>query len=590
MIAQAQFTIADLSDATAEVIVGTQAAATNAWTGNASFSELRDGQTILYWLPFAGTSSNATLNLTLSNGQTTGAVPVYINGTTRCTTHVAVGNITLMTYRVNTPIAGSGSYTGWWINRNQDTTTNYYDRINYKASVTAVGAIAAGKLGVFNSAGKLMLLSTTAFDVTKPILYVGTAYTTSKLTQTNNYISWGTAFSLASTVSGFSGTAGATVYIKGTLNGSMFTPAAGVLTTTVPTTVDGYTYILLGLMSTTVNAVLAPEHPMFRYYNGGFKAISQIAYEAFLTAEEAQEAIDSLAVGGRNYILGSGTETASSAALIARYALSEPMVAGKEYTVSLMLTPMEDYAGLTIRTSEGDQTLATIDLSGATRQTVQATFIAQYADGKCPDDAPDNADVLIYRKPASAGTASTIIHQIKLEKGNRATDYTAAPEDAEEVLEQKLSSVRAQISTEADSIRSEVQATYSLASDMTQVTQQVSTLSEQTQSNYTWAVTRINQLQQDLTSAHEATEDELAIFRTYMSFDEQGLVIGKTGNPFTFRVVNDRLAFYMNDTEVAYLSNNKLYVTQAEILTKLIIGRFAFEPQANGNLSLIYNG
>ena len=590
MIAQAQFTIADLSDATPEVIVGTQAAATNAWTGNASFSELRDGQTILYWLPFAGTSSNATLNLTLSNGQTTGAVPVYINGTTRCTTHVAVGNITLMTYRVNTPIAGSGSYTGWWINRNQDTTTNYYDRINYKASVTAVGAIAAGKLGVFNSAGKLMLLSTTAFDVTKPILYVGTAYTTSKLTQTNNYISWGTAFSLASTVSGFSGTAGATVYIKGTLNGSMFTPAAGVLTTTVPTTVDGYTYILLGLMSTTVNAVLAPEHPMFRYYNGGFKAISQIAYEAFLTAEEAQEAIDSLAVGGRNYILGSGTETASSAALIARYALSEPMVAGKEYTVSLMLTPMEDYAGLTIRTSEGDQTLATIDLSGATRQTVQATFIAQYADGKCPDDAPDNADVLIYRKPASAGTASTIIHQIKLEKGNRATDYTAAPEDAEEVLEQKLSSVRAQISTEADSIRSEVQATYSLASDMTQVTQQVSTLSEQTQSNYTWAVTRINQLQQDLTSAHEATEDELAIFRTYMSFDEQGLVIGKTGNPFTFRVVNDRLAFYMNDTEVAYLSNNKLYVTQAEILTKLIIGRFAFEPQANGNLSLIYNG
>ena len=47
MIAQALFTIADLSDAVAEVIVGTQTAATNAWEGNASFSELRDGQTIL---------------------------------------------------------------------------------------------------------------------------------------------------------------------------------------------------------------------------------------------------------------------------------------------------------------------------------------------------------------------------------------------------------------------------------------------------------------------------------------------------------------------------------------------------------------
>ena len=66
--------------------------------------------------------------------------------------------------------------------------------------------------------------------------------------------------------------------------------------------------------------------------------------------------------------------------------------------------------------------------------------------------------------------------------------------------------------------------------------------------------------------------------------------IGKSGNPFTFRVVNDRLAFYMNDTEVAYLSDNKLYVTQAEILARLQIGKFAYEPQSNGNLSVIYTG
>ena len=125
---------------------------------------------------------------------------------------------------------------------------------------------------------------------------------------------------------------------------------------------------------------------------------------------------------------------------------------------------------------------------------------------------------------------------------------------------------------------------------MSQVREQVSTLAEQTESNYTWSVTRINQLESDLNAATEATEEQLGILRTYMTFGEDGLIIGKTGNPFTFRVVNDRLAFYMNNTEVAYLSNNKLYVTQAEILSKLIIGKFAFEPQSNGNLSLIYNG
>ena len=100
----------------------------------------------------------------------------------------------------------------------------------------------------------------------------------------------------------------------------------------------------------------------------------------------------------------------------------------------------------------------------------------------------------------------------------------------------------------------------------------------------------LQELQQDMENGQEATEEQLDVIRNYMTFGENGLIIGKSGNPFTFRVVNDKLSFYMNDSEVAYLSNNKLYVTQAEILTKLIIGRFGFEPQENGNLSLVYNG
>ena len=182
------------------------------------------------------------------------------------------------------------------------------------------------------------------------------------------------------------------------------------------------------------------------------------------------------------------------------------------------------------------------------------------------------------------------LDNLKLEHGHRATDWTAAPEDEEEEIESKLADIHARISNTGDSIRQEVQANYALASDMSQIAQTVGTLSEQSENNYTWAVTRVNQLQSDLNSSRQATEDELAVMRTYMTFGEDGLSIGKTGNPFTFRVVNDRLAFYMNDTEVAYLSNNKLYVTQAEILTRMIIGKFAFEPQSNGNLSLIYKG
>lgn len=307
-------------------------------------------------------------------------------------------------------------------------------------------------------------------------------------------------------------------------------------------------------------------------------------------AISVEKALEGVSVGGRNYVLNSGSESTGTADLIARYSLAEAMEEGETYSISLSIS-MLDLSRITVRTSEGDKVLATIRLDDVDTQTVNASFTAEYASGKTPDDNPDYGDILIYRDPTGdADPETTTVHWVKLEKGSMATDYTAAPEDGEASLEQKLASVRAQISTEGDSIRQEVQANYALASDMSQVKSQMGTLSEQSESNFTWAVTRINQMQQDMETAQEATEEQLAVFRTYMTFDEDGLIIGKTGNPFTFRVVNDRLTFYMNDTEVAYLSNNKLYVTQAEIISKLIIGRFAFEPQTNGNLSLIYNG
>lgn len=303
-----------------------------------------------------------------------------------------------------------------------------------------------------------------------------------------------------------------------------------------------------------------------------------------------EKALEDMSVGGRNYVLNSDSESTSTTDLLARYVLSEPMAENEQYALSLSLSK-GSHSQITIRTSDGDQLLSTIQLGDERPQTVSTSFKAAYASGKTPEDQLDYGDLLIYREPVeNVDSDAATIHWVKLEKGSMATDYTAAPEDSDAKLDQRLSSVRSQISAEGDRIRQEVQANYALASDMSQVKSQVGTLTEQSENNFTWAVTRINQMQKDMESAQEATEEQLAVFRTYMSFGEEGLIIGKTGNPFTFRVVNDRLTFLMNDTEVAYLSNNKLYVTQAEIISKLIIGRFAFEPQANGNLSLIYNG
>ena len=148
----------------------------------------------------------------------------------------------------------------------------------------------------------------------------------------------------------------------------------------------------------------------------------------------------------------------------------------------------------------------------------------------------------------------------------------------------------AQIALTAEQIRSEVRRDYATADQVGQMNETLSTLAEQSENNFTWTVTKVNEIIEDAAASDSLTREQLNLIHTYMRFGEDGLTIGKDGNPLTFRVVNDRLAFYMNDTEVAYLSDNKLYVTQAEILARLQIGKFAYEPQSNGNLSVIYTG
>lgn len=76
----------------------------------------------------------------------------------------------------------------------------------------------------------------------------------------------------------------------------------------------------------------------------------------------------------------------------------------------------------------------------------------------------------------------------------------------------------------------------------------------------------------------------------YIRFVDGEIIVGVEGDPFEVRIANDRIRFTQNGVEVAYVSNSKLYITNAQILNRLDIGNFAFIPRDNGNMSLIYNG
>lgn len=249
------------------LVTGTQTAATSSWTGVLdSVSELYDGLTINYWLPYAGVSS-ATLNLTLSGGTTTGAINLYYGGTTRLTTHYGAGNIIQLTYRINANINGA-PYTGWWAKANYDTSDNYTHR-RYGVYKIGVGAIAANTIVAYDANGYIVNALTTNFDINQSILWCGTAYSANASGSNANIYEAHYNVSIAGT--GFSGmTLYNPLFLKGTLYNNMFT-AVG-LTQTMPTSEDNFIYILVGAPQNTTNTIqFFFKNQLFTYVDGAFR-------------------------------------------------------------------------------------------------------------------------------------------------------------------------------------------------------------------------------------------------------------------------------------------------------------------------------
>lgn len=118
-------------------VIGTQAAATNVWTGSlpTNVTDYYNGLTIDYFLPFAGNSSGATLNL---GGK--GAKPVYVgNGNSAVTNHYPQYSVIHLTYIVNSALnSGNGC---WKATAYQNST--YYYTTAYSGTAAGTAAKAA---------------------------------------------------------------------------------------------------------------------------------------------------------------------------------------------------------------------------------------------------------------------------------------------------------------------------------------------------------------------------------------------------------------------------------------------------------------
>lgn len=182
------------------------------------------------------------------------------------------------------------------------------------------------------------------------------------------------------------------------------------------------------------------------------------------------------------------------------------------------------------------------------------------------------------------------IRNIKLEKGNKATDWTPAPEDVDNDLATTNNNVSnlihtttdlsAQLNVTKQSIQSNVSEISQIQNNIATMKKETSTSIEQTNKSISAVISSTNILQEKVNGSNETIKN----INTNFGFDAEGMTIGKSDSPFKTKISNERFSFTENGNEVAYFANKKMYITDGQFTNSMRVGDFAFVPRANGSL------
>ena len=210
----------------------------------------------------------------------------------------------------------------------------------------------------------------------------------------------------------------------------------------------------------------------------------------------------------------------------------------------------------------------------------------------------------------------------KLEIGNKATDWSPAPEDAEEKINDAQNTAdNAQTTADnAQNLATDNQASISEAYSMIQqlanslgftvediegktvLTQTTDGWSFRMQKNITDlndANVALNKTQSEITTNLESLNTNMTDVKektAYVTISQNPeenpyIELGKEGNKFKVRITNTAIDFLEDSAKLAYANNKAFYAEKMIVKNELQIGTgpgFVWKTRANGNMGLVY--
>ena len=196
-------------------------------------------------------------------------------------------------------------------------------------------------------------------------------------------------------------------------------------------------------------------------------------------------------------------------------------------------------------------------------------------------------------------TGDVYFSNLKLEKGNKATDWSPAPEDM--ATADSLADVNSSLTDATNDLQSNINSTNKNLQDIQNSQNEVYEIVSQNKSQISSLTQRAEGFTMDFKTVNETVKQINNQFVTerderykYIKFIDGEIWLGKEvpigEDDFKLVIKNDRISFLQNKTEVAYMSNNKLYVTDIHVTSSLQLGKFVLSSRANGNVGLRWIG
>ena len=178
-------------------------------------------------------------------------------------------------------------------------------------------------------------------------------------------------------------------------------------------------------------------------------------------------------------------------------------------------------------------------------------------------------------------------------KNPTSTVYTTPVCDSSwEAVNEESIKRQSAIETKANEITSKVSETYVSNSALNHYKEEVSTQFSQTKRDFTWSINQSvtdakNEMNGQIDSVNgrvdglKQTTDNV---NNYMSFDNDGLTLGKSDSAFKTKITNQEWSIQKNGAKVTYINDQTMYITDGQFTQSLKIGNFGFVPRANGSL------